>query len=197
LGFPRFILASRRDTRHCVLLRFALRSVLNWATFLRSIIVRHLTFLFIMAIASTGFCADPKAPEREAAALNGMWTLTSGVTSGEKMTDEVLKSIHLVLANGKYTAKVGDETDVGTYKIDQTKTPNTLTLTGTDGPNKGKTMLAIFELEKGTLKVCYDMSGKAFPESFESKPKTPSFLATYERQKRKLRPARLGAGVKP
>jgi uncharacterized protein (TIGR03067 family) len=163
---------------------------------MRRIIVKPVTCLFILAIASTGLGADPKSPAKESAVLNGKWTLTSGVTSGEKMTDEVLKSIQLVLANGKYTAKVGDDTDQGTYKIDQSTTPNTLTLTGTSGPNKGKTMLAIFELEKGTLKVCYDMSGKAFPKEFESKPSTSSFLATYERQKFSRRPARLGVGVK-
>jgi uncharacterized protein (TIGR03067 family) len=148
--------------------------------------VKPVVCLFVMAMASTGFCADPQAPAKDSANFNGNWTLTSGVKSGEKMSAEELKSIHLVLANGKYMAKVGDQTDEGTYTIDESKTPNTLTLTGTKGPNKGKTMLAIYELEdKGTLKVCYDLSGKAFPTKFESKSDTPSFLATYERHQRR------------
>jgi uncharacterized protein (TIGR03067 family) len=179
--FPRIWLASRGGTGHCVLLRLALRSVSFLGQLSRSIIVRQVTFLCIMAMASTGWCADPK-PAKDTA-INGNWKLASGETSGEKMADDVLKTIHLTLANGKYIAKVGDQTDQGTYKIDSSKTPHTLTLTGTSGPNEGKTMLAIFEVDKGTLKVCYDLSGKAFPAKFESAPNTPSFLATYERQK--------------
>jgi uncharacterized protein (TIGR03067 family) len=155
--------------------------------------VRQVAFLCIMAMASTGWCADPK-PAKDTA-INGNWKLAAGEKSGEKMTDDVLKTIHLTLVGGKYVAKVGDQTDQGTYTIDASKTPHTLTLTGTSGPNKGKTMLAIFELDKGTLKVCYDLSGKAFPEKFESAPNTPSFLATYERQKAGKRGFRMKANL--
>jgi uncharacterized protein (TIGR03067 family) len=145
-----------------------------------------------MAMASTGLCADPKAPAKKPTNLNGRWVLASGVRSGEQLSDSDRKSMHLTLANGKYTEKNGDQTDEGTYKVDESKTPNTLTFTGTKGPNTGKTMLAIYELDKGTLKICYDLSGKAFPSDFESKKDTQLFLATYERQRsRRARPTRL------
>jgi uncharacterized protein (TIGR03067 family) len=108
------------------------------------------------------------------------------------MPADALKKIILQLKDGKYHAKVGDATDIGTYTVDTSKTPKTLTLTGTSGPNKGKTMLAIFEVDGKALKVCYDLSGKAFPTSFESK--TPeSFYATYERPKAKKRPFKTNA----
>ena len=51
-------------------------------------------------------------------------------------------------------------------------------------------MLGIYELEKGTLKICFDMTGKAHPTKFESKPDTESFLATYQRQTRKMKALR-------
>jgi uncharacterized protein (TIGR03067 family) len=164
-----------------------------WAIFW-SIIMKQVTFLLVMAVASTGWCADP-APAKKAPSVNGKWALTSGVMSGEKMDEDMQKSIQLTLMNGKYTTKIGDQTDEGTYTTDETKTPHTLTITSTDGPNKGKTFLAIYELDKGTMKVCYDMSGKAFPTAFESKASTPSFLATYKRQaSAKKKPFKLGAG---
>ncbi len=81
-------------------------------------------------------------------------------------------------------------------ETDETKTPHELTIVGTEGPNKGKTFLAIYELKGGTLTVCYDMSGKAFPKKFESEPNTQSFLATYERLKSKKRPVRADANAK-
>jgi uncharacterized protein (TIGR03067 family) len=158
------------------------------------VMVRRVSFLIILAVASTGLCADPK-PAKDP--LSGGWTLASGVMAGEKMSDEVRKSIRLMLRNGKYTAKVGDETDEGTYTVDKSKTPPTMTLVGTSGPNKGKTMLAIFEVDKGTLKVCYDMTGKAFPSDFESKPDSHLFLATYERAKALRRLGRTTRQVAP
>src|SRR4051794_40819519 len=33
-------------------------------------------------------------------------------------------------------------------------------ITGTSGPNKGKTILAIYEQKGDTLRICYDLSGK-------------------------------------
>jgi uncharacterized protein (TIGR03067 family) len=195
-GLSRFLLASRRGNPALWPAALAVPHRFLFGPISKEHhIMKPVTFLCIVAMASTAWCADPKAPAKDAE-LNGRWILTSGETSGEKMPEEVRKSIQLVLVNGKYTAKVGDQTDQGTYKLDQSKTPHTLTLTGISGPNKGKTMLAIFELNKGTLKICYDMSGKAFPEKFESKPDTRSFLATYERQKMKFAPKarfRLGA----
>lgn len=143
--------------------------------------MKHLLVLLVLAVASVGWCADPKVKSEKA--LNGRWTPESAVLAGKPLPDEIRKAIQLTLANGKYAVKAGDQVDEGTYTVDATKSPKTITIVGTNGPNKGKTILGIYEVEKGTLKVCYDMSGKAHPESFESKPDSQLFLATYARQK--------------
>jgi uncharacterized protein (TIGR03067 family) len=157
------------------------------------VIVRHVTFLMIIAVASVGWCADP-TPERDP--LNGAWSLTSGVMSGKKVTDEVRKNTRIGLVNKRYRLKISDQIYEGWYTLDKSKTPPTMTLVCTKGPNEGQTMLAIYELDKGTLKVCYDMSGKAFPEKFESKPGTQTFLAIYERlSMRDLPPLHLSSGA--
>jgi uncharacterized protein (TIGR03067 family) len=144
--------------------------------------MRTFTVLIVLAVASVGWCADPKQP-KEATSVNGRWTPDSAVMAGNAFPEEVRKSIQLTLFNGKYTVKVGDQLDEGTYKVDETKSPKTITIVGSKGPNKGKTILGIYELDNGTLKVCYDLSGKAFPTKFESKPDSESFLASYQRQK--------------
>jgi uncharacterized protein (TIGR03067 family) len=61
--------------------------------------------------------------------------------------------------------------------------PKAMEVTGTAGPNKGKTFPAIYELIGDTLTVCYDLSGKARPSEFKSKAGTHLFLATYKRVK--------------
>jgi uncharacterized protein (TIGR03067 family) len=58
-----------------------------------------------------------------------------------------------------------------------------LDITGTEGPNKGKTILGIYEKTGDTLRVCYDLGGKARPVEFKTEKGTLHFLVTYERQK--------------
>ena len=156
--------------------------------------MRNLTVLIVVSAASVGMCADPS--NENLAALNGRWTSESAVKAGEAYPDNVLKSIRLVLSKGKYTATVGGDVDEGTYKIDESESPKAISFVVTNGPNKGKTILGIYELDKASLRICCDMSGKARPTKFESKPDTQSFLASYHRQsrKRQLRPTGSGTG---
>ena len=57
-------------------------------------------------------------------------------------------------------------------------------ITGTEGPNKGKTFQAIYELDGDTLKVCYDLSGKGRPTEFKTAEGTQLFLVIYTREKK-------------
>jgi len=156
--------------------------------------VRSLTVLIVVSVASVGLCADPS--NENLAALNGRWTSESAVKAGEAYPDNIRKSIRLVLSRGKYTATVGEDVDEGTYKIDDSENPKTITFVVTKGPNKGKTIQGIYELDKASLRICCDMSGKTRPTKFESKPDTQSFLASYHRQTRMKRPARpAGSGT--
>jgi uncharacterized protein (TIGR03067 family) len=54
---------------------------------------------------------------------------------------------------------------------------------GTEGPNKGRKIPAIYEVSDGTLRICYDLSGKARPKEFKSEPNTQLFLVEYKREK--------------
>lgn len=114
---------------------------------------------------------------------DGVWIPTSGELGGNKFPDEVLKSIKLVIEGEKYTVTVGKTTDKGTVKRDTKTKPMSIDIAGTEGPNKDKTILGIYELSGDTLKVCYDLSGKARPTAFETKPNTQLFLVTYKREK--------------
>ena len=56
-------------------------------------------------------------------------------------------------------------------------------ITGTEGPNKGKTFLAVYELDGDTLRICYDLSGKSRPTEFKTTEGTQLFLVSYKREK--------------
>jgi uncharacterized protein (TIGR03067 family) len=134
----------------------------------------------VLSISSVAWCDDAKDED----AIQGTWLASTAEFGGQKFPDEVRKSIKLVIKDGKYTVTVGREPDKGTSKMDPSANPKAMDITGTEGPNKGKTMLAIYELKGDTLRVCYDVSGKKRPTEFKTAADTQLFLVTYKREKR-------------
>ena len=115
--------------------------------------------------------------------MEGGWKPVAAELGGKPVPDKVLKTMKLVLTDGKYTVTVGEQTDEGTVKLDPAKKPRAMDIVGTWGPNRGKTILAIYELTDATLRVCYDLSGKARPLEFKTRSDTQLFLVEYKRQK--------------
>jgi uncharacterized protein (TIGR03067 family) len=91
--------------------------------------------------------------------LQGTWLPSTTELAGKTFPDEVRKTIKLVVEDDKYTVTVGKAVDQGTVKLNPTAKPKEMDITGTDGPNKGKTILAIYERDGDTLRVCYDPGG--------------------------------------
>ena len=141
---------------------------------------RILYICLTVAASLAAFAADP--PD-DAKAVQGSWTPTKAELGGQPMTDAILKSISLKLENGKYEVSVGGAPDRGTYTLDSTSKPKSMTITGTEGPNHGKTFPAIYELKGGTLRICYDLSGAKHPTEFKSLAGTRLYLVTYNRKK--------------
>jgi uncharacterized protein (TIGR03067 family) len=78
---------------------------------------------------------------------------------------------------------VGKVVDQGTVKLDASAKPKAMDITGTEGPNKGKMIPAIYERDGDTLRVCYNLNGKGRPTEFKTEKGTQLFLVTYTREK--------------
>lgn len=123
------------------------------------------------------------AAEKEALKqLNGEWSVAAMEIAGQKLPAEALKAIKLINKDGEYTVKAESD-DKGTVTVDAEKSPKQMTIKGLEGPNKGKTILAIYELSGDELKVCYDLDGAEFPKEFKTEPGKKRMLATYKRTK--------------
>lgn len=144
--------------------------------------------VMIFIIACVAFAAD------EGKGVEGNWVPKSAELGGKPMPDAVLKTIRLNLVadenspvKGRYFVLVGDSPDNGTYKLDLESKPLGMTIVGTDGPNRGKTFPAIYELGKDdggkTLRICYDLSGAKRPTEFKTTAGTKLYLVTYGRKK--------------
>ncbi len=142
--------------------------------------VIRISALFALMFAFNALAQDT-ATERKA--LNGTWVPTIGEIGGNPFEEKTLKAIKLVIDGEKYHVTFGEGGDRGTTKIDPTKKPKTIDIMPAEGPNKGKTIQAIYELKGDTLRVCYDLSCKSRPAEFKTKKGEQHFLATYKRAK--------------
>jgi uncharacterized protein (TIGR03067 family) len=120
----------------------------------------------------------------DAKSIDGTWRPSAAELAGEKLPDEIREAIKLVIGDGTYTVTTGKVIDRGTIKLDPTTLPKAIDITGTEGPNKGKTILAIYETSDDTLRICYDLSGDARPKEFKTSKGTHLFLVTYKREER-------------
>jgi uncharacterized protein (TIGR03067 family) len=142
-----------------------------------------LAALGVVGLLTAAEPRDPKKVNDDAKAMEGTWEFASAELGGRKLPDDVLKTLTLVLREGKYTTKSSGPDDTGTFRLDPTKRPKEMDVKGVEGPNKGKSFQAIYELDGDSLKVCYDLDGKKRPTEFKSAPDTRQFLAVYKRKK--------------
>jgi uncharacterized protein (TIGR03067 family) len=133
-----------------------------------------------------GTLVDDKVDlEKEVKKFQGTWTFESSETSGKELPASELKGLILNFEADKHTVKKGDEVlQAGTQKLDPSKSPKTIDVTVTEGENKGKIMLGIYEIDGDTLKVCFDPQGKKRPTEFKSAPGSDNFVNVHKRVKR-------------
>lgn len=137
-----------------------------------------LSLCLLTALSLAAFGAD----QPDATAIQGSWVPIKAELGGTPLPAAVLKTISLKLTDGKYDVLADNHPDKGTYTLDSTANPKSITIIGTDGPNKGKTFPSIYELKGDTLRICYDLSGTARPTEFKTIAGTKLYLVTYQRK---------------
>lgn len=136
--------------------------------------------LLVAALSAIALGGDTKEADR----IDGAWGVAKAELAGKAWPEELRKITHLTIDGDKYAVLVGDLPDKGNLKFDPSASPKALDITGTEGPNKGKTYLAIYERDGDTLRICYDLSGKERPTEFKTAEGTNLFLVTYVREKK-------------
>jgi uncharacterized protein (TIGR03067 family) len=128
--------------------------------------------------------AEDEAVQKELSRFEGTWQFVSIEIEGKKVPEEQVKnSGKLVLKGDQFTLRQGDVTYKGTLKVDLTQKPKRIDITFTDGPEKGRTSLGIYELDGDTYKVCIGLTGKDRPTEFASKPGSGHVLEVLKREK--------------
>ncbi len=115
--------------------------------------------------------------------MEGTWVLVSGEEEGKSISEQTLKGSKLEIKGDKHNVKVGNDTFVGTHKIDASKKPKTINASDTEGKFKGKTSLGIYELKADEFKVCFAPPDKERPKEFTTKSGTGSMVHVWKRMK--------------
>jgi uncharacterized protein (TIGR03067 family) len=125
----------------------------------------------------------------DASRIDGTWLAKSAELGGKELGAQAVANLKLTLKKGEYEVQA-ESLDRGTVTYDDSAKPKAMDIKGVEGPNKGKTILAIYELSGDTLKVCYDLSGKSRPTELKTRAGSPLFLVTYQRKQPDERKAR-------
>src|SRR5262249_17008418 len=99
------------------------------------------TFTLVLSLALAARSGDAKDGDT----IQGTWLPSAAELGGKMFPDDVRKTIKLVIKGDKYTVTAGEKVDKGIVKLNPSVKPKALDITGTEGPNKGKTILAIYE----------------------------------------------------
>ena len=125
----------------------------------------------LTALASTSIADD--AAEKESKGLEGTWKFVSLKTDGQEAPKEVIEKWRWVLRGKEITCgdPVHNETK-SSFRINPTKTPKTIDITGMDEKGKGKSLRGIYRLEGQRLTVCLPErkqaeEGRKRPEDFD------------------------------
>ncbi|MCR9201754.1 MAG: hypothetical protein NXI04_24170 [Planctomycetaceae bacterium] len=114
--------------------------------------------------------------------LYGQWRATSGVLGGQELPGDVVAATKLSIAEGRYTVDLAGAIDRGACFIDGEARPLRIKISGEQGPNSGKTFLAIAEFPAAhELLIAYDLSGEDYPASFAARPNPFSYVARFRR----------------
>jgi uncharacterized protein (TIGR03067 family) len=137
---------------------------------------------YLCLTLATAFTAVA-GPSTDAKDIQGTWIPVKAEMGGVPMGNDFLTNTVMNLDGGKYVVTVSGSPDKGEYTLDPASKPKTMDITGTQGPNTGRKLLCIYELDGNTLRICYGLGGSPRPTEFKSPSASKYFLVTYQRKK--------------
>jgi uncharacterized protein (TIGR03067 family) len=125
-------------------------------------------------------CSSTRKTNLKSDLLNGNWIPVKQELSGNSLPATVYGNQKLIISDSSYTV-IAESIDKGVVRY----TDNKMDIYGKEGVNAGKHFTAIYKIENGQLTICYDLSGKSYPESFETKGKPMCFLSVFTKDQAK------------
>ncbi len=137
-----------------------------------------------LLVAGDGSKDDPAKKDSEA--LQGTWMAVVLERNGQKAPERVVKNFKVVFKDDKMIVNPGSDNRTSTFSLDPSKKPKWMDNTPEQGPAKGKTLPAIYELDGDNLKICFDNEGVSDrrPSDFKTTPRSGLALFVLKREKK-------------
>jgi uncharacterized protein (TIGR03067 family) len=103
--------------------------------------------------------------------LEGSYKLTMLEKGGKPAPKDLTDSLTITIKGDTFNIKFGDEEKKAKIKVDESKTPATIDISPSDGPEKGMTFLGIVKSEKGEVTIAFTEKGDR-PKDFKSEGET-------------------------
>jgi uncharacterized protein (TIGR03067 family) len=129
--------------------------------------------LFFLLIVS---CSSTEETTTNSGELNGGWLPIKQEIGGQEVRSSTFENQRLAIVDKTFII-LGARADQGSVRYDDGKMDIHIEF-GTDA---GKDYKAIYKFEKNLLTICYDLSGRTYPESFEIANNPNLILSVYRR----------------
>jgi uncharacterized protein (TIGR03067 family) len=108
--------------------------------------------------------ADDKALKE----LEGTYTVTALQKGGKDAPKDLTDMLKVSIKGDDFVLMVGSEEKKAKIKVDSSKTPHTIDITPSDGPDKGKTFPGIYKADKGEVTIVFTEKGTERPKDLKS-----------------------------
>ena len=110
----------------------------------------------VLFAASIGASLAAGGPLAE---LEGKYAAVSLTREGKEESADLVKTVSLKIAADEFTFSVKDKSFPAKIKVDAKAKPATIDIAPSDGPEKGRTFLGIYKVEKGELVIAFAERG--------------------------------------
>ena len=146
---------------------------------LRLAFSRCLLVLWCCLLVGCGAKGAPD-PAEDAKQLQGTWTLDSSISNGAPQRAD----LQWVVDGDHYTIRLDGRPHVDPhfFKLDASK--KQIDVFHHEVPNGayGGSLKGIYEIKGDRLSVCYDLTGREYPTSFDAKPGSRRVLYQFHRE---------------
>lgn len=115
--------------------------------------------------------------------LQGVWEITGGELNGSTISSFDLPSLVVAITDQSYRVDRDGAIDTGTFTIDPAKQPKQMDIRPKTGDDEGRTLLAIYEVDGDSLRICYASESAGRPSAFATEPDSGRLLINYKRKK--------------
>ena len=123
-------------------------------------------FVFAGGLMIAAFAGVVLAQDKALKELEGTYKVTHLEKVGKVASKSDTDAVKVTFKGSDLTIKIGDEEKKAKIKVDSSKTPNTIDIEPTDGPEKGKTFPGIYKYSKGDLTLMFTEKGTR-PKEFK------------------------------